>query len=71
MAEQEKACGAPCGQCRNCNPITSMAERVDAYKSAQAMLKDIQWPEDAGPTPHETLVLANWLYYGGGEDDDD
>lgn len=69
MAEHEKTCN-DC-KCRDCNPITAMLERVDAYKSAQSMLREMQMPEDAYVTPHEILVLANWLFYGGGDGDDD
>jgi hypothetical protein len=71
MAERhiEKTC-ADC-KCRNCDPITSMAERLDAYVSAQNLIKNIPRPEDDPISAHEVLVLANWLYYGsedGGSD---
>jgi hypothetical protein len=65
---EDKTC-SDC-RCRNCSPITAMAERVDAYKAAQSLLKGMEWPEDAGPTPHEVLVLANWLYEGSGDEGD-
>lgn len=67
--EREKTC-ADC-KCRNCSPITAMSERLDAYKAAQSLLREIEYPEDCKPTPHEHIVLANWLYYGGGDGDDD
>jgi hypothetical protein len=65
----EKTC-SDC-KCRNCDPITSMAERTDAYKCAQSMLREMNMPEDAYVTPHEVLLLANWLYYGQDDDSDD
>ena len=68
----DKPHGNDCS-CRPCNmraSVEEMADRVGAYKSAQALLKESNYPEDMVPSPHETLVLANWLYYGGGDDDD-
>jgi hypothetical protein len=70
VAEHDKPKTCNDCKCRNCDPITAMAERLDSYKAAQALLKEITMPEDAYVTPHETLVLANWLYYGGGDDED-
>jgi hypothetical protein len=51
-------------KCRNCDPITAMAERVDAYQAARSLIKELPVAEDMVPTPSEVLVLANWLYYG-------
>lgn len=65
----EKTC-SDC-KCRNCSPITAMAERLDAYKAAQSLLKEGDWPEDAQPMPREVIILANWLYYGSDDAEDD
>lgn len=70
MAERhvEKTC-ADC-KCRNCNPITAMAERLDAWTSAKNLLKGLEYEDDVkGPAPHEVLLLANWLYEGSGDGD--
>lgn len=50
--------------CRQCSPITAMAERLDAYRAAMSLVKELPMPDDMAPTPSEVLVLANWLYYG-------
>lgn len=68
----DKPHGVDCS-CRLCSAranLDEMADRVGAYKSAQALLKEGDFSEDLKPSPHEVLVLANWLYYGGGDDDD-
>jgi hypothetical protein len=69
MAEErhvEKTCN-DC-KCRNCNPITAMAERVDAWTSARALLTSLKYDADiAGPTPMEVGTLAQWLYEGNDE----
>jgi len=57
-------------KCRNCSPITAMAERVDAYVTARSLIKEIPRPEDDPISAEEVLVLANWLFYGEGDDDD-
>ena len=56
-------------KCRECDPITAMAERVDAFASARALLSkaptpDGQWGEDDIPSVRETMLLADWLLYG-------
>lgn len=56
--------------CRACDPITVLADRVDAWKTAHSLLKEMKYDEDmSGPAPHEVLLLANWLYEGNGEGD--
>jgi hypothetical protein len=79
MADNERACGAACGQCRDCNPLHALAERMDAWKSADSVLmKDEsgnrrRWgagDEEVIITPTEVLLLANWLLYGPDESDD-
>lgn len=55
--------------CRNCSPIKQMAERVDAYSAAKSLLGSIEWEEGNGPTPHEHILLANWLMYGDNGDE--
>jgi hypothetical protein len=66
MAEEkhvEKTC-SDC-KCRDCNPITRMAERVDAWTSARSLLVTLKYDNDvAGPTPMEVGTLASWLYEG-------
>jgi hypothetical protein len=57
-------------KCRDCDPVVSMAERVDAYLSAMSLLSKGNWAEDDKPTVRDTVVLANWLYYGQDADDD-
>jgi hypothetical protein len=75
----DRACGAACGSCRDCNPTHAMAERMDAWKSADSLLmKDSsgnrrKWgagDEEVIITPTEVLLLANWLLYGPDEGDD-
>lgn len=57
-------------KCRECNTITAMAERVDAWKTSHSLLKELKYEDDvAGPAPHEVLLLANWLYEGSGDGD--
>lgn len=60
--EQPKTCNE-C-RCRNCDPITAMAERVDAYKTATSLLAQGDWAEEDKPSVRETMTLADWLYYG-------
>lgn len=55
-------------KCRECNPISAMAERVDAWKCAKALLAEGDWHEDDKPSVHETNALADWLLYGPQED---
>lgn len=74
MAEQERACGAPCGQCRECNPIMALAERVDAWKTAESLLFARQWGsgDDVVVIGPETVHgVAEWLLYGPDNKDDD
>lgn len=66
--EHEKTC-ADC-KCRDCNAITQMAERVDAYTEAKSLLTGVNWSEGNDPDPHELLLLANWFYYGEGDESD-
>ncbi|MGW0682931.1 hypothetical protein ACWD2L_06155 [Streptomyces sp. NPDC002754] len=56
-------------RCRDCDPITAMAERVDAWKASVALLAERQWPEDDPVTPDTVAGLANWLLYGPRDDD--
>lgn len=52
-------------KCRECNSITRMLERVDAWKAAEALLKGLEWDDDTkGPSPMEVGTLASWLYEG-------
>ncbi len=52
-------------QCRQCNPITQMMERIDAWKAAQSLLASLKYEEDvAGATAMEVGTLASWLYEG-------
>lgn len=57
-----------CG-CRDCNPITAMAERVDAWKCAYSLLAEGNWHEDDQPSVRETMLLADWLLYGPSDGD--
>lgn len=51
--------------CRQCNPITQMMERIDAWKAAQSLLGSLTWDDDVkGPSPMEVGTLASWLYEG-------
>lgn len=57
-------------KCRDCDPITAMAERVDAFAAAKSLLSVSptgDWGEDDIPSVRETMVLADWLLYGPGE----
>ena len=56
-------------KCRECDPITSMAERADAFKTAQSLLSSQKWAEDDQPSVRETMMLADWLLYGPSSDD--
>lgn len=52
-------------KCRQCNPITQMMERVDAWKAASSLLASLQYDDDVkGATPMEVGTLASWLYEG-------
>ena len=44
--------------------ITRMAERVDAWKSACSLLKELKYGADLGPSPYQVGELACWLYEG-------
>lgn len=58
-------------KCRDCDPITAMAERVDAFAAANSLLQNATWAEDDKPSIRETMMLADWLLYGpGGENGD-
>jgi hypothetical protein len=51
-------------KCPDCNNLTAMADRVSAWKSAGALLKETTWAEDDVPSVREHMVLADWLLYG-------
>lgn len=51
-------------KCRECNPITAMAERVDAWGCAYSLLAKGDWHEDDKPSVREVMLLADWLLYG-------
>lgn len=51
-------------KCRECSPLTAMAERVDAFASARSLLAGGKWAEDDQPSVREHMVLADWLLYG-------
>jgi hypothetical protein len=58
--------------CRECNPITAMAERVDAWKTAESLLFSRAWGEGDDTIvigPENVHAVANWLLYGPQEDD--
>lgn len=57
-------------RCRECDPITAMAERVDAWKAARALLTEKEWSSEDAVTPYSVGNLANWLLYGPAEPDD-
>lgn len=65
--EKEKTC-ADC-KCRNCSPITAMAERMDAWHAARNLLNDQRWAEDYGIVPADVVSIADWLLTGGEDDD--
>lgn len=72
MAEREKT-HHDC-KCRDCDPMTAMAERMDAWKAAESLLYARTWGigEDIViVTPDTVAALATWLLYGPGDDDDD
>lgn len=65
-------------KCSQCNAITAMAERVDAWKTAESLLlKDENgrprtWGQGDDALvigPDNVLLFANWLLYGPDEDD--
>lgn len=67
MADEKPHVEPTCAQCkcRDCNPITRMAERVDAWTSARSLLQSLKYDADVvGPTPMEVGTLASWLYEG-------
>lgn len=51
-------------KCRDCDPLTAMAERVDAFAAAKSLLANHNWAEDDQPSVREHMVLADWLLYG-------
>jgi hypothetical protein len=57
-------------KCRDCDPITAMGERGEAFVMARSLLKQSEWAEDDQPSVRETMVLADWLLYGPGEQGD-
>lgn len=57
-------------RCRECDPITAMAERMDAWKAATSLVREGPWPDDDKPAFHDVMVLADWLLYGPGDDGD-
>jgi hypothetical protein len=52
-------------RCRDCDPLTAMAERAEAFQSAISLLNKAEWHEDDKPSVRETMNLAEWLMYGG------
>jgi hypothetical protein len=56
-------------KCRDCDPLTAMAERVDAFKAAKSLLKNHEWAEDDQPSVREHMLLADWLLYGPSDGD--
>jgi hypothetical protein len=60
-------------RCRDCDPLTAMAERVDAFATAKALLKDGpvegKWHPEDPPSVREAMLLADWLMYGPSEGD--
>lgn len=58
-------------RCRECDPMSAMAERVDAWKAANALLNERTWADESAVTPDTVGDLANWLFYGPAEPDGD
>lgn len=56
-------------KCRDCDPLTAMAERVDAFAAAKSLLKNHEWAEDDQPSVREHMLLADWLLYGPSDGD--
>lgn len=56
-------------KCRDCNPLTSLAERQEAWKAAEALLQNGKWGEEDKPTIADTMILADWLLYGPSDND--
>jgi hypothetical protein len=54
-------------ECRECNPLTAMGERGDAFAMALALLSNGKWHDDDVPSVREAMFLADWLLYGPGE----
>jgi len=69
MAEKEEQKTHHECKCRECNPMTAMAERVDAWKCANSLLREGDWAEDDKPSVRETAQLADWLLYGPSSED--
>lgn len=57
-------------ECRDCNPLTAMGERGEAFIMARSLLAQGNWAEDDAPSVRETMLLADWLLYGPGESGD-
>ena len=57
-------------KCRECDPITAMGERGEAFRMARSLLAQGSWAEDDTPSVRETMVLADWLLYGPGDQGD-
>lgn len=53
-------------KCRDCDPITAMGERGEAFAMARSLLAQGDWAEDDKPSVRETMALADWLLYGPG-----
>ena len=67
MTEREKT-HHEC-KCPECDTVAAMAERMDAWKAAEALLKATKWSTgDADDViiilPSAVLELANWLLTG-------
>ena len=59
-------------KCSGCDRITAMAERVDAWKTAESLLLVRKWggegEDELVVGPDNVLLLSNWLLYGPEED---
>jgi hypothetical protein len=65
-------------KCSDCNKITAMAERLDAWKAAESLLlrdgegRPRKWGGEGDDElvvgPDNVLLLSNWLLYGPEED---
>lgn len=50
--------------CRDCNPLTAMQERGEAFMTAISLLAKGSWHNDDVPSVRETMEFAEWLLYG-------
>lgn len=67
MAETKHSCNDRCGRCPHCTETEDLANRVDIWRTAEALLASRDWGKDDEGKPYyavdapDILMLATFL----------